>query len=134
MTASKPHKPLRMDLHALNAVISDLQDLQDKVNSPPPESFEKIPGSITTYLKRGDTGLQGNASHVIGRRYYDAAGNFKQGWQDVKAGIGALVGLLQQTVDKHAQADRQVADAADATANASTPSTAVASASRGGTG
>jgi len=110
-----PKKPTHVDVKALQQVLSDLQDLQDHVSKPPPDSFDSLGDTIESDLKQGDNGLQRNGAQIAGTRYHEATVNFTQGWGDVKTGIGSLITLVQQTIAKHSGADSDAATSARTT-------------------
>jgi len=119
--ATKPTKPSHVNVKALREVVQDLQALQSTVNDPPPSSFDAIGTEIMSDLAGGSSQDHNNGftdiSGIddINSRYKDNVTVLNQAWPDVKSGITALIGMLNETIAKHTSADDSARDGAKST-------------------
>ncbi|WP_375487552.1 hypothetical protein [uncultured Jatrophihabitans sp.] len=124
--APQPSKPSRVDVKQLQSVVTDLTALQNLVQDPPPGSFTAIGQEIKSNLgsQTSDNGLVDIAGiDDVDKRYQDAVTTTNQAWPDVTSGISALIGMLNDTINKHMTADHHAADGANDTNTSTTGGT-----------
>ena len=116
--ATQPSKPTRINVKQLQSVVNDLTALKELTDNPPPGSFTAITGEIKTSLgtQVSDNGLNNIAGiDDVDKRYQDASQTVAKVWPQVTEGIGALITMLTDTINKHTTADGHAAQGANDT-------------------